>query len=318
MSKFRNVPFFSAMLPIMLIGWTLRKMGKAKRFLKIMAWLGRNPSVQRSIFGKFVPDERDTFAAVFTKSGTNMLMQTMLQIAWLGEAEFEHIHDLVPWPEFAVKSCVAPLEHKGRAMESPTGLRVIKAHTSSQYIPYREKSTYVTVIRDPKEVCVSGFFFILPVMGVAEHITLDEWVELFLSEDCPIGSWARHTDSFWRWRDRPNVLVLTFNEMKTDIKTCTKRIADIMGVKLSPEQFARVLEQNKFSYMQAQDSKFAPPLFPLVDHSKSPKMVRSGKSGNSGELLSRAQQAAIDKYFMAELERLGSDFPYRELFEVVE
>lgn len=318
MAKFRDVPFFSGVLPLMLTGWILKKMGKAKRFLKIIGWMARKPSIQRSPFEKFVPDERDTFTAVFGKSGTNMTMQTMLQIAWLGEAKFEHIHDLVPWPEFPVKSCVAALERNDKPMESPTGLRVIKTHAVSEYVPYQEKSTYVTVIRDPKEVCVSGYFFLPPIIGISEHITFDDWVELFLTESCPMGPWAEHADSFWKWRDRPNVLVMTFNDMKRDIETCTKRIADIMGVKLTEEQLARVLEQNKFSYMQAHESMFCPPLFPLGDHSKSPKMVRSGKSGNSGELLSREQQAAIDKYYMAELERLGSDFPYRELFEVVE
>ena len=33
---------------------------------------------------------------------------------------------------------------------------------------------------------------------------------------------------------------------------------------------------------------------------------------------SRSQQAAIDRYFQAELAALGSDFPYAELFDVVE
>ena len=46
-------------------------------------------------------------------------------------------------------------------------------------------------------------------------------------------------------------------------------------------------------------------------------MVRRGESGGSEELLSRQQQAAIDRLCQAELLRLGSDFPYAKAFEVV-
>jgi hypothetical protein len=43
-------------------------------------------------------------------------------------------------------------------------------------------------------------------------------------------------------------------------------------------------------------------------------MIRSGKSGASEELLTKEQQDAVDRRCLAELERLGSDFPYAELF----
>jgi len=41
-------------------------------------------------------------------------------------------------------------------------------------------------------------------------------------------------------------------------------------------------------------------------------MIRTGKQGGSSEMLSPAQQRRIDEYFISELQRLGSDFPYEE------
>jgi len=70
--------------------------------------------------------------------------------------------------------------------------------------------------------------------------------------------------------------------------------------------------------MKAHESQFGPPIVPLVGNKKTPNMMRQGKSGSSGELLSRAQQARIDAYFIAELERLNSDFPYRGTFNLLE
>jgi hypothetical protein len=44
--------------------------------------------------------------------------------------------------------------------------------------------------------------------------------------------------------------------------------------------------------------------------------VRNGAQGGSSELLSPAQQRIIDVYFRAELERLGSDFPYEQFCDL--
>jgi hypothetical protein len=45
-------------------------------------------------------------------------------------------------------------------------------------------------------------------------------------------------------------------------------------------------------------------------------MIRRGMQGGSSELLSPEQQRQVDEYFMAELRRLGSDFPYQEFCDV--
>ena len=45
-------------------------------------------------------------------------------------------------------------------------------------------------------------------------------------------------------------------------------------------------------------------------------MMRKGTQSSSSELLSPEQQERIDRHFMAELKRLGSDFPYEEFCEV--
>ena len=49
-------------------------------------------------------------------------------------------------------------------------------------------------------------------------------------------------------------------------------------------------------------------------YDKRPLMMRSGKSGQSAELLTTKQQAPIDRLFSAKLKQLKSDFPYDEMF----
>jgi hypothetical protein len=45
-------------------------------------------------------------------------------------------------------------------------------------------------------------------------------------------------------------------------------------------------------------------------------MMRKGEKGSSSDLLSVDQQRRLDEHFLAELRRLGSDFPYAEFCQV--
>lgn len=274
-----------------------------------------NPRVPRPLLG-YWPDADDIFIATFAKSGTNWAMQTALQIAWRGRAEFDHIHHKVPWPEVPMTDVVT-MEESDRD-RSPTGRRIIKTHLSSRSVPYTKRAKYITVLRDPKEVIVSAYYFLLGSMGVLDVVSFQEWYDRFANDGPMTRAWAEHAASFWAWRDRPNVLVLTFAEMKADLAGNVKRFADLMEVSLSDAELAEVTRRASFSYMKEHESQFAPPKFPLRGNAPMAKMIRRGQAGGSNELLSRAQQAELDRQCQGLLRRLGSDLPYGELFDVVQ
>src|SRR5579871_97376 len=72
---------------------TMKVMEKSGLFLR-----GAAKGTRRERFGHFgdyQPTAHDVFACVYFKSGTNWLMQIATQIVNRGQAEFEHIHDIV-------------------------------------------------------------------------------------------------------------------------------------------------------------------------------------------------------------------------------
>jgi hypothetical protein len=267
-------------------------------------------------FASYRPTRHDVFVATFGKSGTNWMMQISQQIAYRGEAEFDHIHDLVAWPDTPAPGPVA-LTDPSPAAESPTGLRIIKTHLETDFVPYDEQAIYLTVLRDPKEVLVSSYYFLGGIFGVLSHVTIDDWFELFSRPGSLATRWAIHTAGFWAWRDRPNVLVTTYPELKSLPRACIERVAATMGVELSGSELAKVIERSSFDHMKAHESQFAPPERPFASAGSRTVMVRRGESGGSGEVLSPAQQATLDSVCQEELARLGSDFPYATAFEVV-
>jgi aryl sulfotransferase len=170
------------------------------------------------------------------------------------------------------------------------------------------------VVRDPKDVFVSSYHFLRSTVLGPMMPSVRRWLDMFLSEDTYIGSWAVHLDGGWRRRHEANVLFLTFEEMKADLPAAVRRIARLMGVDLSPSELESVVERSSYAYMKSVGDQFdtrglSPP---WAKHRGA--MVRRGERGSASELLGAEDQRRIDEYWRGELATLGSDFPYDERY----
>jgi sulfotransferase family protein len=264
-------------------------------------------------FPKYEPSAADVFVCSYFKSGTNWTMHIALQIAFRGSARFEHVHDLVAWPETPLGMRIAiPVDDGRPRAASPTGLRVIKTHLALDAVPYSPAARYIAVVRDPKDVFVSSYHF-LRAVGLGRAMpSVRRWLDVYLSPDTALGSWAGHLQSYWSVRGRPNVLFLTYEQMRADLPAAVDEIARLMGVDLQPEERAAVIEQCTFEHMKKIGAKFDPAGPPWA--SSKGAMIRRGERGKSGELLSSADQKRVDDYWRGELAKLHSDFPYDEAF----
>lgn len=299
-----------AMTPLFwIIVWPLSKV-LSRRWPLMMS---RGITRALGTFPKYEPTAADVFVCSYFKSGTNWTMHIALQIAFRGSVRFEHVHDLVAWPETPLRMRIAvPVDDGRPRAASPTGLRVIKTHLALDAVPYSPAARYIAVVRDPKDVFVSSYHF-LRAVGLGRAMpSVRRWLGVYLSPDTALGSWAAHLQSYWRVRDRPNVLFLTYEQMRADLPGAVDKIAKLMGVELTADERAAVIEQCTFAHMKKIETKFDPAGPPWA----SPRgaMIRRGERGKSGELLSSADQARIDDYWRAELAKLHSDFPYDEAF----
>jgi len=278
--------------------------------------LGRRMELTRTRGGSFDgyrPDAHDVFVCSFGKSGTNWTLQIAHQIAHLGNGEFGHIHDVVPWPDELARGYAVALDDPAPRGNSPTGLRIIKTHLPMRCIPYSPDARYVCVVRDPKDVAVSGYHFFRAVLLGPLMPPVHLWVDHFLTGESALGCWARHLHGFWEARHHPNVLFIRYEEMQRDHSDAVDRIATLMGVTLTPQQRESVLEKSTFEHMRRIDHKFYPGLVSPLGSARG-KMMREGRSKASGSLLSETQQRQIDAACKEALQRLGSDFPYDEAF----
>jgi Sulfotransferase domain len=138
-------------------------------------------------FGTYQPNKHDVVVCTFPKSGTNWMLQIAYQISHRGQGEFDSVHQYMPWPDvfFDIE---AKLEDETIAQRSPFGLRVIKTHLSGEYVPYTPDAKYICILRDPKDVLVSSYFFIRDVIFGAMMPSVKTWHKTFISDSFMLGS----------------------------------------------------------------------------------------------------------------------------------
>lgn len=301
------LPFMLSKLPRMY--WlTARKDYHAA--LKLGREIMGSEFLKTRAFRDHQPSAHDVFVCTFSKSGTYWMLQVITQIAGRGAAEFEHIHDIVPWPEAPIPG-VARLD-VDTWRRAPAHMRAIKTHAEARFIPYGPEAKYVVVIRDPKDALISSFHFTDSVIPGLTSIGLDAWTDAFIEGEVPYGLWAEHVAGFWPWRTRENVIVVGYAEMKRDLAGVARRLATFLGVELSDAELASVVERSSFAFMKQHEDRFRPPTGSA--HADKVELLRTGKIGESAERLAPEQLARIDEAMRQHLRRLGSDFPYDDWF----
>jgi hypothetical protein len=291
----------------------------AVRVLSRMARGNHERLRKKNPFRGYVPGPQDIFVMTYAKSGTNWMMQIAHQLIHHARSEYDHLHDLVPWPDTLampfLKKYAIPIDEATHWKTAPEPLRVIKTHFNWDMLPCSDTAKYIAVIRDPKDVFVSNYHFIRGGVYGPAMPRVETWLELFLSEGFPLGgSWAVNTAGYWAERHRPNVLIASFKEMKRDLPGTVKNVARFLGIVVGEDVVDEVCRLSSFEYMKAIDRKFA--IGKIIAWRKPGVMIRKGSQGGSSELLTPAQQQRIDEYFIAELARLGSDFPYSKFCEL--
>jgi hypothetical protein len=314
-----RVVFVAILAAMGLVMWFLQRFKIEGKVFRAMRQRHRREIRTNNPFKGYVPTDRDVFVVTYVKSGTNWMMQLAHQLLFHGAGEYEHIHSVVAWPDIDLmnlKGYAIPLRDPRVWQASPEGKRVIKTHFAWEDVPYSPDAKYIVVIRDPKDVFVSSYHFFVKNGPLAyTNLSPTNWLEIYLSDQFfMVGSWAAATAGYWAQRNKPNVLICSFKDMRRDLEGTVRRVAEFLGVEASPALVRRVTELSSFDYMKTIDDKFSMGTFMSVRPAGG--MIRKGADGGSSELLTAAQARRIDEYFMEELKTLGSDFPYEEFCRV--
>jgi len=265
------------------------------------------------------------FVSTWSKSGTNLTLNMVVSIQARSDAgvalDGDHIHATVPWPDgnasvgfpaLLLRDLVVLPKRAGLVNDA----LIVKTHQPLSVVPLSAPDDKcIVVLRDPKDICVSGYHFVASIALGPAMVPLAVHVDLFCVGDSVAGldgPWWVHADSAWRAVGKPNVKVMFYEDMVRDPTAAVRAVAQFLAVDLTAAELAKAVELSSFKWMKQNNLHFdAGRATPL---STGGEMMRAGKVGDSATELTREQRAQIDAAMLSGLEKLGSSFPYRERY----
>lgn len=155
-------------------------------------------------------------------------------------------------------------------------------------VPTENKCRYIYIARNPKDV-VTSYFHFEARKSWAGYYTGDweDWFRLWVDGMVQRGDWFDHVLSWWERRDCDNILFLKYEDLKKNTDGEMKRIADFLGLEVTPEKLALVREKVAFETMKKDDV--------LGDVKEFNQFFRKGKVGSWKEQFTVSQNEFFDQ-----------------------
>ncbi|XP_061084585.1 sulfotransferase 6B1-like [Conger conger] len=240
----------------------------------------------------------DVMLVAYPKSGFNWMtavVRKIMAVSTGGEVRWGHPHIEFFDPEAQQLLSQAP---------SP---RCMGTHMRPENMPpsfAAKKTKMLVVVRNPKDTAVSFYHFCknIPVLPTPE--SWDTFYTQYMSGDVPWGSYFDHALAWEKCIDDPNVMIVTYEEMKEDLSKGVQQISQFFGFPLSKEQIQTIAEDSTFSSMKENSQ---------VSHGiLASSIFRKGEVGDWKNHFSEAQSRMMDAEFEKRLAgtKLGAKLKY--------
>jgi hypothetical protein len=192
----------------------------------------------------FQPLATDLFISPFPKCGTTWLQQIVHGLRTGGDMNFSEITEVVPWLEMAFDL--------GLDLDAPQPApRAFKSHLTWDDIP--KGARYIVSVRDPKDALISAYRFFEGWWFEPGSIPFSTFASTLFIDDR--GYW-RHLSSWWEHHADPNVLLLSYEDMKADLPQAVHTIAHFTGCEPDPQGMELVILQSSLPFMLAHEDQF--------------------------------------------------------------
>ncbi|XP_075847330.1 sulfotransferase 2A1-like [Microtus pennsylvanicus] len=259
--------------------------------------VGIEKKILEEISHKFVVRDEDTIILTYPKSGTNWLIEIVCLIHTKGNPKWIQsvpIWERSPWVETKIGYPI---------LTNQEGPRLISSHLPFHLFPksfFSSKAKMIYVIRNPRDVLVSGYFFFHKTNLVKNPGSLLEYFEWFLKGNVLFGSWFEHTRAWLSMRKRDNFLLLSYEDLKQDTRGTIEKICDFLGKKLEKDELDLVLKYSSFQFMKENKmSNFSTISEDLINNGL--KLMRKGTTGDWKNHFTVAQAEAFDKVFQEKM-----------------
>lgn len=212
-------------------------------------------------FRPLEPQGGDVFITSWAKSGTTLMQQMFHQIRMLaatgsGDMDFDDISRMTPWEDTAF---AIDFDMNVAQRAAPRGF---KSHREYERLP--SAARYIVTLRDPKETYVSFHRFVDGWHLEAGSIGLAEFWPMWLGGGPGGCDYFTHLLSWYARRGEPDTLLASYRWAAKNRAAMIVRMADFLGLELTAEQAATVLDMTSRDFMHAHKDRFDDAMFCAV------------------------------------------------------
>jgi hypothetical protein len=173
----------------------------------------------------------------------------------------------------------------------------------------------IYLVRDPRDVAVSEYYFDLKKRYVAADTTLEQFIKLFVAgTSSGYGSWWEHVASWIGPRNgNPNFLVVRYEDLLAEPVVETAKIAEFLGIKADEERLRTAVERSSADRMRKIEKQDADKWTGTKNTRKEIPFVRAAKSGGWKESLPSALVEEIEVAWFPLMNFLGYELQSKEL-----
>jgi aryl sulfotransferase len=198
------------------------------------------------------------------------------------------LSQISPWLDMLTR----PRGEVVAALDAQQHRRFIKTHTPLDGLPWHDRVTYIDVGRDPRDVALSmdnhrsNMNFDTFLAALATTATVDgsappppppeastpeappsdrdrfwQWVDNPTSPTEETSSLLRtltHHETFWNARTSPNVVLLHYDDLKSDLEGQMRALADRLGIEVAEDGWPELVQAASFEHMRANAETLAP------------------------------------------------------------
>lgn len=227
----------------------------------------------------FAPRDGDILVCTSYKAGTTWMQMICAQLIFQGEPLDRPLAEISPWMDLKA----APAEEIHRVYDAQAHRRVIKTHTPLDGLPWLPQASYLVVVRDPRDIFISMLNHMQNGNPYADAIFLreaqesdeepeplpedpNELFQLWLTESSfpwendgfPYWSVFHHGETFWAERQRDNITLIHYGDLKADLAGEMRRIAGALSIEVPEARWPALVEAATFESMKRNADRVAP------------------------------------------------------------
>lgn len=245
--------------------------------------------------------EGDVVISTRSKSGTTWLQMICALLVFQTPDLPAPLSELSPWLDWLPVS----RDEVFRRLRDQQHRRFIKTHTPLDGIPLDPCATYIVAARHPLDMAVSLYYqsanidrgLLSQLTGQPEpngrspaRLPVREWLLQWIDDDAApqeeldsLRGVMWHLSSAWVRRSRPNVVLMHYDDLCTDLEVGMRHLADTLGIAVPDRTWPTLVKAASFHDMRSRADRLAPD--PLGIFRDKTAFFRRGSSGAGRELL---------------------------------